>query len=187
MRAYAKREHQSKDAKELKCKLCDRTFVTNTNLRRQARETHGENSGLFFPVRHSLERHVRHVRHPVKQPCPKCAAMVIYLETHLITVHQLSPADSRAREGHGKISRQNKSTIQPRQKWWQSLKFWTPPGHAQTFSERCDRDIAAKTRSKSLKYRTSTVTVFNAKFQRTRNSQSWNQGGTEVMMIVGQL
>ena len=103
MLAHTKREHQAGGPKEFKCELCDRTFATNTSLRRHARETHGENSfectfegcGLFFPVRHSLERHMRHVHNPVKHPCPKCNVSILHLESHLVTVHKMSSADSR--------------------------------------------------------------------------------------------
>ena len=71
MKSHFKRTHQVQ--KDFKCRRCDRTFVDNTGLRRHCRETHGENShecsecGLFFPVRHSLERHLRNVHNPVKQ------------------------------------------------------------------------------------------------------------------------
>ena len=43
--------------------------------------------GHFFPVRHSLERHIRNVHHPVKHECPYCGVAVIHLVTTSFKVY----------------------------------------------------------------------------------------------------
>ena len=46
-----------------------------------------------------LRKHLRglalHVHNPVKVQCPKCKLSVVHLDSHLATVHKLSPGDSR--------------------------------------------------------------------------------------------
>lgn len=51
--------------------------------------------GKFFPVKHSLQRHVRNMHHPTKTPCPYCELEVVHLGAHLTGSHGLKPEDAR--------------------------------------------------------------------------------------------
>jgi len=51
--------------------------------------------GHFFPVRHSLSRHIKNVHQPVKHDCPYCGIQVIHLAVHIQSAHGLDSANAK--------------------------------------------------------------------------------------------